>query len=243
MFTIAFVELVERMSYYGTVAIYTNFIAYKNPGTRTGAAPNPKDDQAQPGALDLGKQTAFALTTFNKFFIYIMPLFGAWVADTYLGRFKTIVYSVLVAEVGHMLLVGSAAPEMLEKPKNALGLFIIGLIIMGLGTGTFKPNISPLIAEQIPQEKMQVETTKKGERVIVDPAVTTSRIYNWFYMFINIGALVGQLAMVSTYTVLHIQPAPVGQVLRVGAHQALQHADDPLSYYPFHRRMACLTTA
>ena len=35
-----------------------------------------------------------------------------------------------------------------------------------------------------------------GRRVIVDPAETVSRIYIWFYMFINIGALAGQLSMV-----------------------------------------------
>lgn len=66
---------------------------------------------------------------------------------------------------------------------------------MGVGTGGFKPNISPLVAEQIPRESMQIRTLKSGERVIVDPAVTTSRVYNWFYLFINIGALSGQLGM------------------------------------------------
>lgn len=79
-------------------------------------------------------------------------------------------------------------------PHHALAAFIIGLIVMGLGTGGFKPNISPLIAEQIPRW-MYVRTTKKGERVLVDPAVTTARVYNWFYLFINVGSLIGQLSM------------------------------------------------
>jgi len=69
---------------------------------------------------------------------------------------------------------------------------------MGSGTGGFKPNISPLIAEQLPLTKLAVRVTKKGERVIVDPAVTSSRVYHYFYMFINIGALVGQIGMVWT---------------------------------------------
>lgn len=43
---------------------------------------------------------------------------------------------------------------------------------------------------------MRVETTAKGERVIVDPAITVSKIFHWFYLFINIGALVGQIGMV-----------------------------------------------
>ncbi|KAH7346047.1 MFS peptide transporter-like protein Ptr2 [Pyrenochaeta sp. MPI-SDFR-AT-0127] len=195
IYTIAFVELVERLSYYGTVAVYSNYIA-KPLTTPTGAALDPHSDEAQPGALGKGKQVAFSLTTFNAFWVYCCPLLGAWIADTYLGRFKTIVYSVIVAEIGHIILVASSAPSVLAKPNSALGAFIVGLIIMGLGTGTFKPNISPLIAEQVPQERMRVETTAKGERVIVDPAVTTTRIYNWFYLFINIGALAGQLGMV-----------------------------------------------
>ncbi|KAF2109721.1 POT family-domain-containing protein [Lophiotrema nucula] len=195
VYTIAFVELCERLSYYGTTAVYSNFIAKKNPGTSTGKAINPGSDQAQPGALGLGKQVSFSLTTFNAFWVYCTPLLGAYIADTYLGRFKTIVLSVIVAEIGHIVLVASAAPSVIDKPHSALGAFVIGLLVMGLGTGTFKPNISPLIAEQIPQEKMRVETTKKGERVIIDPAITATRLYNWFYFFINVGAIVGQISM------------------------------------------------
>jgi len=195
VYTIAFVELCERMSYYGATAVYSNFIAKKNPGTSGGQALNPKDENAVPGALGLGKQVSFSLTTFNAFWVYCTPLLGAYIADTYLGRFKTIVLSVIVAEIGHVILVASAAPAVIEKVNSALAAFIIGLLVMGLGTGTFKPNISPLIAEQIPQEKMRVETTKKGERVIVDPAITATRLYNWFYFFINCGAIIGQVGM------------------------------------------------
>lgn len=43
---------------------------------------------------------------------------------------------------------------------------------------------------------MFIETTKDGERVIVDPAATISRIYHYFYLMINIGALLGQISMV-----------------------------------------------
>ncbi|ORY08474.1 peptide transporter PTR2-A [Clohesyomyces aquaticus] len=194
IYTIGFVELCERMSYYGTIAVYSNYVA-KPLTTPTGAALHPHtDEDAVAGALGKGKQVAFSLTTFNAFWVYVTPFLGAWIADTYLGRFKTILYAIIVAEIGHLILVASSAPKVLAKPDSALAAFILGMIIMGLGTGSFKPNISPLIAEQVPHEKMRIET-HKGERVIVDPAVTTTRIYNWFYWFINIGALVGQLAM------------------------------------------------
>jgi len=62
---------------------------------------------------------------------------------------------------------------------------MLGLIIMGAGTGGFKPNISPLVAEQMPIERMTVTTDKKGKRVIVDPAATVNRVYNYFYLFIS----------------------------------------------------------
>jgi POT family proton-dependent oligopeptide transporter len=194
IYTIAFVELVERMSYYGTIAVYSNFISKKR-ASSTGACEFPNSDECVPGALGMGKQIAFSLTTFNAFWVYCCPLFGAWIADTYLGRFNTIVYSVIIAEIGHLILIASSAPAVLDNPNTALGVFVLGVLVMGLGTGTFKPNISPLIAEQVPIEKMRVEE-QKGELVIVDPAATITRIYNYFYLFINIGALVGQISMV-----------------------------------------------
>ena len=75
--------------------------------------------------------------------------------------------------------------------------FAVGLIILGIGTGGFKSNISPLLAEQQTEHKKRIETLPSGERVIVDPAVTTSRIFLYFYLCINIGSLVGQIGMVS----------------------------------------------
>ncbi|KAF2396099.1 PTR2-domain-containing protein [Trichodelitschia bisporula] len=195
-YTIAVVELLERLSYYGTVQVFVNFIQQKNPGTATGKALDPGAADAQPGALGLGQRASTGLTTFNQFWVYVMPLFGAWVADTYLGRYTTIWVSVLISICGHVILTSSAAPSVMAKPDSAIGAFIIGIIIMGIGTGGFKPNISPLVAEQIPREKMHVKTLKSGERVIIDPAVTTSRIYHYFYLFINIGALIGQVSMV-----------------------------------------------
>lgn len=60
----------------------------------------------------------------------------------------------------------------------------------------FKANVSPLVAEQYRRTKPFVITLKSGERVIVDPALTIARIYMYFYLFINIGALTGQISMV-----------------------------------------------
>lgn len=114
-------------------------------------------------------------------------------ADTYWGRYKTITISIFVAIIGHVLMVLSAIPQMLETPNSALALFIVALIIMGVGTGGFKANISPLIAEQYKGTKMIIKVLPSGERVIIDPTLTTSRIYMYFYMMINVGALAGQV--------------------------------------------------
>jgi len=194
--------------------VYTNFI--KNPRlTHTGHAPigAPKPTKIVAGALGMGAQAAAGITTFNQFWCYIIPLFGAYIADTYLGRYvsclcrsrfhadhannkkNTIIISVGIAIVGHIILVASSAPGVLDSHTGTLAAFILGLIIMGAGTGGFKPNISPLVAEQMPIERMTVITDKKGKRVIVDPAATVNRVYNYFYLFINIGALVGQIGM------------------------------------------------
>lgn len=51
------------------------------------------------------------------------------------------------------------------------------MIVIGLGTGGIKSNVSPLIAEQYRETKMKVKTLKSGERVIVDPAVTIQSMY------------------------------------------------------------------
>jgi proton-dependent oligopeptide transporter, POT family len=191
-FALAFVELCERFSYYGTTVVFTNFIQQKMPdGSRTGAG---KNDQS--GALGRGQRASTGIGTFNQFWVYLMPLFGAWVADAYLGRYRTIAWALGIAITGHIILTVSAVPTVITHPENSLACFLIGLIIMGVGTGAFKSNISPLIAEQLPQTKMVTRELPSGERVIIDPTVTQSRVYHYFYLFINVGALVGQIGMV-----------------------------------------------
>lgn len=59
-YTIAFVELCERFSYYGTTAVFVNFIQQPlPPGSNTGAG---KDDY-QSGALGMGQRASTGLTT------------------------------------------------------------------------------------------------------------------------------------------------------------------------------------
>lgn len=151
--------------------------------------------QGVSGALGKGPEVANGINTFNTFWCYCVPLFSAWVADEYWGRYKTICWSIGFAILGHIILVISAIPPIITNTSACFGVFMLGVIVMGFGTGGFKPNISALVVEQIPAVNLKVKTLPTGERVIVDPTITQSRIYHYFYLFINIGALVGQIGM------------------------------------------------
>jgi len=67
--------------------------------------------------------------------------------------------------------------------------WIVGAVIIALGTGGIKSNVSPLVADQYRKTRMFIKTMPDGERVIVDPNVTITRIYNLFYWCINLGSL------------------------------------------------------
>ncbi|KAL2006021.1 hypothetical protein VTN00DRAFT_9675 [Thermoascus crustaceus] len=192
-YTIAFVELCERFSYYGTIAVFTNFIQQPlPPGSTTGAGYD-----GQSGALDKGQRASTGLSLFNTFWCYVMPILGAWIADEFLGRLKTIQYSIAFAMVGHIILIISAIPPVIVHPNGAIACFSIGLVVFGIGVGGFKSNIAPLIAEQYKETKLFIKTIPKtGERVIVDPSQTITRIFLYFYFMINVGALIGSIAMV-----------------------------------------------
>ena len=213
-YTVTFVEFAERFSYYGTTAVFVNFIqqeraSYTNEQgelvvSRTGAGIFSQDCYdavgasacQQAGALGQGQRASTGLVTFNQFWAYCMPLLGGYIADTYLGRYMTIQYAIIAAVVGHIILIISSIPSVISSPDTSLGIFALALVIFGMGTGGFKSNISPLLAEQIEQKRPVVITLKSGERVIKDPAVTISRIFLYFYMMINLGSLAGGIGMV-----------------------------------------------
>ncbi|KAH9905870.1 PTR2-domain-containing protein [Xylariomycetidae sp. FL2044] len=195
IYTIAFIELCERFAYYGTTAVFVNFISQPLPdGSTTGAG----GTDLQAGALDKGQQASTGLTLFNSFWSYFMPLAGGYVADTYLGKYNTIHVAIVVAMFGHIILIVSALPPAIQNPSGALGCFSVGLIFFGIGVGFFKANISPMIAEQYEatQPRPIIKVLKSGERVVQDPVMTISVIYMRYYFFINVGALVGQISMV-----------------------------------------------
>ncbi|KAG6134093.1 hypothetical protein E4U28_005905 [Claviceps purpurea] len=193
MWTIAFAELCERFSYYGSAVLYTNFVNHPLPmGSTTGSDPS---EDGNPGALGMGPKAAQGISLFNQFFAYVMPLVGAWVADARMGRFWTIHLAIGISTIAHAILVASSAPSVIVNNNASFAAFIIGLLCLCVGTGFFKANVSPLLAEQNEDIRPRIEI-RKGQRVIVDPAVTNTRIFLYFYLCINIGSLSGQIGMV-----------------------------------------------
>ena len=64
-YTVAFAELAERFSYYGSSILYTNFVQWPLPeGSRTGAG----GLHGQPGALGMGQSASQGISLFNTFF-------------------------------------------------------------------------------------------------------------------------------------------------------------------------------
>ncbi|CAL1711653.1 unnamed protein product [Somion occarium] len=185
-FLVVIVEFAERWTYYGTTNSFNNYIrAPLPPGSTTGAVPKADRASGVAGALGKGVQKSFAIRTFNTFWVYCTPFVGGILADTLWGRYNTIMIFSLV--VGHIVLVCSSIPPALQHPDVALGLLIVAIVIMGLGAGSIKANVSPMIAEQY-TGKLRKETLPSGEVIIRDPAITVQRIYMWFYAAINLGS-------------------------------------------------------
>ena len=80
-----------------------------------------------------------------------------------LGKFRTICVFASVYVVGIFILFMTSLPFAIENGA-ALGGLIAAMIVIGLGTGGIKSNVSPLIADQYTITKPYVKTLKSGER-------------------------------------------------------------------------------
>ncbi|KAJ9166033.1 hypothetical protein P3X46_020834 [Hevea brasiliensis] len=125
---------------------------------------------------------------------YVLTILGAFLADSYLGRFKTIIIFSCVYAVGMVLLTLSASIDSLRPPactappctkatdgQNTFLFFALALI--ALGTGGIKPCVSSFGADQF-DEADEKEVTNKFS------------FFNWFFFAINMGALLGITVMV-----------------------------------------------
>ncbi|CAG8628970.1 4407_t:CDS:2, partial [Diversispora eburnea] len=171
-------ELCERFTYYGVSGPFQNYVQF----------PERTEVDGQAGAIGAGQQVATSLSYFFQFFCYITPIFGAILADKYFGRYKTILIFSLIYVLGLIILTVTAIPPAIKAHYSLPGL-IVAMVIIGLGTGGIKPNVSPLSADQYTKTQAFIKILKSGERVIVDPQITLQSIFHYFYLAINVGSL------------------------------------------------------
>tara|TARA_B100000475_G_scaffold14047_1_gene10516 strand:- start:1624 stop:3369 length:1746 start_codon:yes stop_codon:yes gene_type:complete len=149
LFVLFFTEMWERFSYYGMRAILVIFL--------TGAiiGDNPGWGWSSSAALSL-------LGTYAMF-AYLAPLAGGWLGDEKIGYRNAVVIGALLMTLGH-------ASMAFETPT----FLYIGISLLVIGTGFFKPNITSIISKMY-----------EGRDDKKDGA------FNIFYMGVNAGAFLG----------------------------------------------------
>jgi len=148
--TLFFTELWERFGYYGMRAILVLFM------TAAAAA----------GGLGLDPSRAYAIYGLYTASVYMASLPGGWIADRILGQQRSVLSGGALIAAGYLTLA---------IPSNAA--FFAGLVIIVLGTGLLKPNISTIVGQ----------IYSPG-----DPRRESG--FSIFYMGINIGATLAPLA-------------------------------------------------
>lgn len=186
-YLICLVELAERASYYSVQGILANFIQRPLPPGSTTGAPTSNTSSESAGALGLGVTTSSALTLLLTFLAYVVPLYGGFIADTKLGKFKAIWIGVVLGFFAHVFFIIAGIPSVIGSGK-ALAPTILGIITLAFGTGFIKPNLLPLLMDQYKFKQDVVKVLPSGENIIIDRQKTLERMTLIFYWAINVGA-------------------------------------------------------
>jgi POT family proton-dependent oligopeptide transporter len=141
-----------------------------------------------PGALNLGQSTATRVYCAFYIFYYTAPIFFAILADSRLGRYTTLVMSVILYCIGWAILTASSVPSSIDGGWGLSGL-IVSMVLVGLGGGGFRAIMVPFIADQYTETEPRIITLKTGEQVITDRQLTLQYIYNLYYWIGNLGSL------------------------------------------------------
>ncbi|KAI1799965.1 POT family-domain-containing protein [Daldinia bambusicola] len=164
--------ILERFVWYGATAPLQNYLQ-NAPGGEV------------PGALGLGQASASNIMNALIIGSYITPVPAAVVADSWLGRYKTMLYAAIIESIGATILFATSLPSAI-RGGAALGGVIPACILLAVGSGAFKTTVVPFIADQYAQTEPQVITRKTGERVVTNRELTITYIYNAFYWAVNV---------------------------------------------------------
>ena len=147
-------EAAERFSYYGMRAILYVFMTQYLMGTN-----------GQPSPMTAPEAREYTHLFFAS--AYFFPLFGAIIADVFLGKYMTIMSLSIVYCLGHLSLA-------LNDTRIGLA---IGLGLIAIGSGGIKPCVSSNVGDQFSARNQHLLT----------------RVYNWFYFSINVGSAISML--------------------------------------------------
>jgi POT family proton-dependent oligopeptide transporter len=151
--TLFFTEMWERFSYYGLRPLLILFMS---------AA-------LYEGGFGIPREQASAIVGIYGASVYLASLPGGWIADRLLGLRRAIMYGAILISAGHIS-IGLSAFAHGRTP------FFLGLILIVLGTGLLKPNISAIVGDLYPEGGARRDAG-----------------FSIFYMGINVGAFFGQL--------------------------------------------------
>jgi POT family proton-dependent oligopeptide transporter len=150
--TLFFTEMWERFSYYGIRPLLVLFM--------TAALAR--------GGFGFARPTASAIVGIYAASVYLASLPGGWVADRWLGLRRAIWWGGVLIALGHLSIALSLV--------FAHQAFFLGLILIVMGTGLLKPNISAIVGDLYPEGGARRDAG-----------------FSVFYMGINTGALIAPL--------------------------------------------------
>ncbi len=155
LYVLFFTEMWERFSYYGNRAILSLFMIK---------------------ALMYDNSLTSSIYGYYTGLVYLTPLLGGYIADRYWGNRRSIIVGGILMAFGQFALAFSGQ---VYAAKDGFGVifFIIGLTLLIIGNGFFKPNISTMVGSLYPDEEIHKR----------DSAFTI------FYMGINLGAFLAPL--------------------------------------------------
>jgi POT family proton-dependent oligopeptide transporter len=148
--TLFFTEMWERFSYYGMRALLILFM--------TAAV--------ERGGLGFSVAKAGIIYGLYTAMVYLMSLPGGWIADRIVGQRRAVLYGGILIALGQFSL-----------GVHALPFFYLGLLLLVLGTGLLKPNVSTMVGQLYAAEDQRRDAG-----------------FSLFYMGINLGAFFAPLA-------------------------------------------------
>lgn len=164
-------EAFERMAFYGIAA---NLVVYLT--------------------TQLHEDTISSVRNVNNWSgtVWLTPIFGAYIADAYLGRFWTFTLSSLIYVMGMVLLTMSVSIKFWKRTctngvckasSSQTAFFYSALYIIAVGAGGTKPNISTFGADQFDDFNPHEKKLKVS-------------FFNWWMFSSFIGGLVATLGLV-----------------------------------------------